>query len=163
VGAVPGKVGSAALFEVARKEMHVKPRKPFDNRLEDDRWQRYKTVWRQLLCVWQRTQVWDDDKRPPYELTTQQGDFYDEFEEAVERAVEGVNEGAMDKEKVDRMCLDMVIGMLDDQFKQGHYDSIVLSGLAVMGIREDGGWVDAMDYTTNYSAVIKVARMLVVY
>jgi superfamily II DNA helicase RecQ len=107
--------------------------------------------------------MWDDDKRPPYEFTTQQGDFYDEFEEAVERAVEGVSEGGMDKEKVDRMCLDMVVGMLDHQFKQGHYDSIVLSGLAVMGIREDGGWVDAMDYTTNYSAVIKVARMLVIY
>lgn len=34
--AVPGKVGFAALFEVARKEIHIKPRKLFDNRLEDD-------------------------------------------------------------------------------------------------------------------------------
>jgi RecQ family ATP-dependent DNA helicase len=161
--AVAGKVGLAALFEVQRKEMHVKPRKPFDNRLEDDTWQRYKGVWRTLLCIWQRTQMWDDDKRPPYQLTIQQGDLYDEFENAVERAVEGSNEGVMDEEKVDRMCLDMVIGMLDHQFKQGHYNSILLSGLAVMGIREDGGWVAAEDYTSIYSAVIKVARMLVVY
>jgi RecQ family ATP-dependent DNA helicase len=57
----------------------------------------------------------------------------------------------------------MVVGLLDHQYKQGHYDNIIISGLAVMGIRDDGGWVDATDYTSIYSAVIKVARMLVVY
>ena len=31
-----------------------------------------------------------------------------------------------------------------------------------MGIREDGGWLQPDDYTGFYSAIIKVARMLVI-
>ncbi|KAK4155073.1 hypothetical protein C8A00DRAFT_42226 [Chaetomidium leptoderma] len=64
--AVPSKVGLAALFEIERKEMHVKPGRPFDNRMEADTWERYKEVWRSLFCIWQRTQTWDDNDRPPY-------------------------------------------------------------------------------------------------
>ncbi|KAM7210717.1 hypothetical protein V8F06_013895 [Rhypophila decipiens] len=77
--AVPIRVGHAVLFEVNRKEAHVKARKPFDSRMEDDTW------------------------------------------------------------------------------------SAIVSGLAVMGIREDGGWENVDNYTPIYSAVIKMARMLVVY
>jgi hypothetical protein len=55
----------------------------------------------------------------------------------------------------------MLVSFLDHELKDAHYDNILLSGLAVMGIREDGGWVDAGDYTSIYSAVIKLARMLV--
>ncbi|KAI8416192.1 hypothetical protein FOFC_02501, partial [Fusarium oxysporum] len=32
-----------------------------------------------------------------------------------------------------------------------------------MGIRKDGGWMDVLDYTPIYSAVIKIARAMVVY
>ncbi|KAE9565694.1 hypothetical protein CGMCC3_g18121, partial [Colletotrichum fructicola] len=39
----------------------------------------------------------------------------------------------------------------------------MIGALAVLGIREDGGWHQATEYTTNYSAVIKVAKMFVVY
>jgi hypothetical protein len=35
--------------------------------------------------------------------------------------------------------------------------------VAVLGFRDDGGWLNAEDYTTKYSGIIKVARMLVVY
>ncbi|KAL7940340.1 hypothetical protein V8C42DRAFT_356318 [Trichoderma barbatum] len=55
-----GMVGLAALFEIQSKEVRVKPNRPFDNRLEDDTWERYKDVWRKLLCILQRTQTWDD-------------------------------------------------------------------------------------------------------
>lgn len=61
-------VGAPALFEIERKEIHVKPNRPFNNRLEDDTWERYKAVWRKLICVWQRTRTWDDKKRPVYRL-----------------------------------------------------------------------------------------------
>ncbi|KAL6401286.1 hypothetical protein AUP68_15154 [Ilyonectria robusta] len=53
--------------------------------------------------------------------------------------------------------------MLDYQFKQSHYDSIVLSGLAIMGIDGKGKWIELAEYTPKYSGVIKVARMLVLY
>lgn len=65
--------------------------------------------------------------------------------------------------KVERLCLDMLVGFLDHQLKRGDYDNVVLSALAVLGIREDNGWIDAIDYTPIYSAVVKCARMLVVY
>ncbi|KAH7126562.1 hypothetical protein B0J13DRAFT_646665, partial [Dactylonectria estremocensis] len=57
----------------------------------------------------------------------------------------------------------MLIGMLDHQFKQSHYDSIILSGLAIMGIDSEGKWIKPAEYTPKYSGIIKVARMLVLY
>jgi hypothetical protein len=155
--ATAGRVGSAVLFEVGRKDVHVKPSRPFDNRLEADTWVRYKHVWRTLLCIWQRTQDWDDEDRPPYQLTVRQGDLYDAFEDAAEAAEAG---GTV---RLDRLCVDMVVGLLDHQFGESHYDSMLLSGLAVMGLRAGGGWMGAADCTPIYSAVVKVARMLVVY
>ena len=66
-------------------------------------------------------------------------------------------------ERIDRFVLELMVSLLDHQFKESHYDSAIISGLAVLGLRDDTGWVDAVDYTPIYSAVIKVARMLVVY
>jgi hypothetical protein len=34
---------------------------------------------------------------------------------------------------------------------------VVISTLAVIGIREDGGWLGAEDYTPKYLAFIKLA------
>ena len=38
----------------------------------------------------------------------------------------------------------------------------MISRLAVLGIRNDDGWLDAEDYTLKYSAVIKLAWLMVV-
>jgi hypothetical protein len=38
----------------------------------------------------------------------------------------------------------------------------LLSRLAVLEIRDDDGWLNAEDYTPKYSAVIKLARLMVV-
>ncbi|KAK4117939.1 hypothetical protein N657DRAFT_584536, partial [Parathielavia appendiculata] len=56
-----------------------------------------------------------------------------------------------------------MVAFFDHRYKDSPYESAVISGLAVMGIRKDGGWVEAIHYTPKYSAVIKMARMLVVY
>ncbi|PVH68390.1 hypothetical protein DL98DRAFT_441300, partial [Cadophora sp. DSE1049] len=42
------------------------------------------------------------------------------------------------------------------------YKSVVISRLAVLGMREDDRCLDAEDYTPKYSAVIKLARLIVV-
>ncbi|KAK4118463.1 hypothetical protein N657DRAFT_540828, partial [Parathielavia appendiculata] len=55
------------------------------------------------------------------------------------------------------------VAFFDHQYRDSPYESALLSGLAVLGIREDGGWVGPGDYTPKYSAVIKIARILVVY
>jgi hypothetical protein len=42
--ATPRTVGSQALFEVQRREVDKKPRRPLDNRVEEDTWARYTAV-----------------------------------------------------------------------------------------------------------------------
>ncbi|KAH7116672.1 hypothetical protein B0J13DRAFT_653302 [Dactylonectria estremocensis] len=62
-------VGLAALFQIERKDIYTKPSKPFDNRLEDESWAQYKGYWKILMCIWQRMEDQNDDKKPPYKLT----------------------------------------------------------------------------------------------
>jgi hypothetical protein len=162
--AVQSTVGLTALYQIERKEIHINPSKPFDNRLEDESWVQYEDYWQMMLRIWQRIAGRDDEDRPPYKLTIRQGELWDEFEDAAEDIVAGLarEKGLTDK-KIERLRLDMLVGLLDHRFKQSHYDSIVLSALAIIGIAEDGGWVEPTEYTPKYSGVIKVARMLVLY
>jgi len=39
---------------------------------------------------------------------------------------------------------------------------VLISGLAILGMQEDDGWLDAEDYMPKYSAVIKLAWLMVV-
>ncbi|KAL6789481.1 hypothetical protein GGI42DRAFT_347251 [Trichoderma sp. SZMC 28013] len=59
------------------------------------------------------------------------------------------------------MCARFIIAMLDHSLGDHQYDSVLISTLAVMGVRDDGGWHSALDYTPILSAVIKVARIVV--
>ncbi|TWU70350.1 hypothetical protein ED733_000020, partial [Metarhizium rileyi] len=61
------------------------------------------------------------------------------------------------------MCLRFIIAMLDHSLGDHQYDSVLIGALAVMGVRDDGGWQNALDYTPVLSAVIKVARIVVLY
>jgi hypothetical protein len=51
---------------------------------------------------------------------------------------------------------------LNQLLQDNEYKSVLISGLAILGMREDDGWLDAEDYTPKYSAVIKLARLIVV-
>ena len=66
------------------------------------------------------------------------------------------------QKRVDRLCLELCICILNHPLTHSEYESVAISALAVMGIRADGGWLGAEDYTSKYSAFIKVARMFVV-
>ncbi|MDB5910917.1 MAG: hypothetical protein JWP34_5031, partial [Massilia sp.] len=160
--AIPQRVGYAALFEINRNDAQVKSKKPFDSRMEDDTWARYKEVMRKLVCYVLRTKEWDE--RPQYEMTHRQKRLVDQVVTATEDNVQdGTQGGGLQCVAADRICLDMMVEFFDHALKDSHYESVIISGLAVMGIREDGGWVPAQDYTQIYSAVIKVLRLLVVY
>ncbi|KAG9241064.1 hypothetical protein BJ878DRAFT_428921, partial [Calycina marina] len=60
--------------------------------------------------------------------------------------------------EVTRVC----ISLLDHPLQDNEYKSAIISGLAVLGMRKDEGWLDAEEYTPKYSAVIKMARLMVV-
>ena len=163
------KVGVSALFEINRREVGKKPAQPFDARMEEDSWVRYKDVWRKMMCVWYRTQRQDEESRPPYQFTSTQQARWDTFvrsAQARDDIFRGVSSGGPGTTLCDRSfdheCLEVVMAFLDHQIADDDYQNAIISALAVLGIREDGGWHDSSDYTPVLSAVVKVARMLAI-
>jgi len=57
----------------------------------------------------------------------------------------------------------LCITLLNHELGDNEYKSVIISGLAVLGFRDNEGWLNAKDYTTKYLGFIKVVRMLVVY
>lgn len=55
------------------------------------------------------------------------------------------------------------MALLNYQLGDDEYESVIISGLAILGFYDDGGWLNTEDYTTKYLGVIKIARMLVIY
>ncbi|KAF4473075.1 ATP-dependent DNA helicase Q1 [Fusarium albosuccineum] len=105
-------------------------------------------------------------RRPPYRMTIRQEELWKEFDRGVTAVVKGTGRAHQySSEGLQRSCLDVVIQFFDHPFKNGsHYENIVISALAVMGFdSRGGGWVKVVNYTPIYSAVVKVARYLVLY
>src|SRR5580698_10665273 len=65
-------------------------------------------------------------------------------------------------DRIQREVLRFCINLLNHPLKDNEYKSAIISGLAVLGIQDNDGWLDAEDYTLKYSAVIKLARLMVV-
>jgi hypothetical protein len=101
--ATPAQVGSQALFEAQRKEVDKKPRRPFDNRMEDDTWARYTAVWTKLVCYIYRAEAMADEDRPGYRLSRRQSESLDELSEIVEAYVDDPDTQPLDEDQVDRL------------------------------------------------------------
>jgi hypothetical protein len=52
--------------------------------------------------------------------------------------------------------------LLDHLLQDNEYKSVIISGLAVLMIKGEKGWYDAEDFITKYSAVIKLAWLMVI-
>lgn len=63
---------------------------------------------------------------------------------------------------VQRALLQFCIALLDHNLVDNEYQSAIISGLAVLSVREDKGWENPEDYTPKLSAVIKLARLMVI-
>jgi hypothetical protein len=65
---------------------------------------------------------------------------------------------------LDRACLLLCIALLDHTIQGDHFESVVLSFLAVLGIDENPGGVfrGPLSYSSDLSKFIKMAQMLVV-
>jgi hypothetical protein len=100
--ATPAQVGSQALFEAQRKEVDKKPRRPFDNRMEDDTWARYTAVWTKLVCYIYRAEAMADEDRPGYRLSKRQSESLDELSEIVEAYVDDPDTRPLEEDQVDR-------------------------------------------------------------
>ena len=78
------------------------------------------------------------------------------------------DEGATEEErkperlsKIQKACLDFCIELLNQSISRREYDSALVCALAVLGVQEDG-WKGPEQYPPILSAVIKVARFMVV-
>lgn len=115
--AVSTQVGSPALFEIQRKEIRIKPGRPFDNRMEEDSWARYKEVRRRLLCILHRTQMGERAARSPYRFTKQQDKGYSRFVDTVAAVAGDARQMSAAEERIDRLALELAMSLLDHQFK----------------------------------------------
>jgi hypothetical protein len=61
-----------------------------------------------------------------------------------------------------REVLRFCITLLDHPSKDNEYENVIISGLAVLMTKGDKGWHNTEDFTPKYSAVIKLARLMVV-
>ncbi len=64
--------------------------------------------------------------------------------------------------ELDQECLQFHIELLDHQLPSDEYKNAIISRLSILGIRKGGRQVLATKYTTNYSAIVKLARALVI-
>ena len=183
--AVREVVGLEALFEANKKEVDRETQMPFSGWMETNTVKRYTEVCKQVLCYIFRAEEDEPDKRPPYELTERQQSSIDVIRDAIrgllqwkadqgpardEEAREGEERGEEESDEeielmsqIQREILRLWMALLDHPLQDNEYKSVLISGLAALGLREDDGWLDAEDYTPKYSAVIKLARLMVIH
>jgi hypothetical protein len=65
---------------------------------------------------------------------------------------------------LDQFCLELCISLLDHILRRDHFESVVLSFLAVLGINKKPGSVfrSPLNYSPDVSKFIKIAQMLVI-
>jgi superfamily II DNA helicase RecQ len=174
----PENISKATLQQVARAETggSVRDFREFYSQQNVKTLRGYMTVWVELLRYIWRTA--DRAERPEYRITEEQSIHLQRLQQATARH-EGNNDdkysglsrtGRRDARKtvrsdaIEEASLAFWIAMFDHEMKGHEYDSAIISGLAVIGIRRTGeGFAAAIDYTPKLSAVVTVLRGLVVY
>ena len=63
---------------------------------------------------------------------------------------------------IQRACLDFCIELLNQRVVHREYDCALVCAMAILGVRDQGGWRTPEDYPPILSKVIKLARFMVV-
>ncbi|KAH8799326.1 hypothetical protein F5884DRAFT_869058 [Xylogone sp. PMI_703] len=185
-------VGLEALFEANKKEFNKETQMPFDSWMDSTTVERYTEVCKQVLCFIFWAEKQEPDQRPPYGLTGRQQIMIESVQASIEKLIrwkadrQSQNEDSEDENEdenrdknekdddiesneeiefmktIQRDILRLWITLLNHPLQDNGYKSVLISAMAIVGIREDGGWLDAEDYTPKYSAVIKMSRLMVI-
>ncbi|KAL6149849.1 hypothetical protein ACJBU6_11377 [Exserohilum turcicum] len=124
-------------------------------------------------------------RRPPYRLTSEQKVCLEELkgltgynpEEEAASAARSMELGgshgdsdsedelldAEDAEALQDQVLAFMLALLNYKLPSTKFKSGFISGMAVLGVSADRGWLDALTYTPKQSAVVAISRMLVLY
>jgi hypothetical protein len=128
---------------------------------------RQREAWEVLVREARRTATAKDaeeaDKEGNNEIDMDEEMDIDEIDQATEAAPDQ-STTSVRPEKLSRLqkaCLEFCIALLDHRITRTEYDSPLVCGLAVLGIKKEG-WKEPEQYPPILSAVIKVTRFLVV-
>ncbi|KAK4117986.1 hypothetical protein N657DRAFT_638369, partial [Parathielavia appendiculata] len=118
------------------------------------------------------------DRRPAYHFTAEQAEVFDRVRTVAYTAIygrdgsdihhdrdrgSGRDEDEDDTSELEGHVLDFFIALLDHDIGDNEFRNALYSGLAVLGIQPGHGWRSALVYTPVLSAIVTVARMLVLY
>ncbi|RMI97528.1 hypothetical protein CDV36_016208 [Fusarium kuroshium] len=168
----PGVVSWNVLFEVNRKELHRERSTPFHFRFKQHTRKRYIAICLQFFAYVVRVMSYESAAdRPPFKLTGRQMDAFDSMMEHASELVDMPDmptEGSTStrtKElytKLEDATLAFYISVLDHFTKGTEYDSILVSFLMVLSIRNDGTWETYGNFTPKLSAIMAISRVLLV-
>ncbi|EKG09408.1 hypothetical protein MPH_13564, partial [Macrophomina phaseolina MS6] len=146
-------------------------------KLQKNTFRSYKHLWKRLLCFACRTSRVDQPIQLAHRFTPSQ---LSQIEAALSlssglRALilasdsssssgEVMNARKEAEAALDRACLLLCISLLDHNIRGSHFESPVLSFLAVIGIddKKDCGFHGPLTYSPQLSKFIKIAQMLVI-
>lgn len=158
----------SVLFELNRTEVNDKPAAPLNPFLEPGTMTKYTHVWKRVLLYVVRTAAWAVDGFPLFRLTAAQQQLHDRLVAELGRGPRSPTSDASRDEAdgdppQDRLLIDFAVALLDHSLLRDPYESALLSGLAVLGISQTGGWLSPLAYTPFYSAILRIARLLVLW
>ncbi|KAL6151133.1 hypothetical protein ACJQWK_10446 [Exserohilum turcicum] len=129
----------------------------------------------QLPVVQSRSDGDDNNKevknhRPPYCLTAKQKECLELIRFMVDYQHDDSNSDSDSGEDLDEVLealqdhvLKLILALLDHKLKDNEYESPLVSAMAVLGVSTKSGWLSPLVYTPKQSAIVTVARMLVLY
>ena len=139
-------------------------------KLQKPTYQRYKDTWKRLLCFAYYINDPYQTPRLRHILTSRQAAVLDELiaiaseQQSARISDRSSSRGALyDRlvRRMDNICLDFCIALLDYQLKGDIYKSVVLGFLAVLGIDiGNSSFFEAPAYTSKLSGFIRLARCL---
>jgi hypothetical protein len=169
------------VFDQARINSFIQKRRAFDRplmtKLRNSTYQRYKQVYKRLLCFAFRTIQPTNRVALAHRLTACQLGHLDQMiglgEELVslkqrqsqsideERDIELVQKDTA--ARLDGVCLQFCISLLDHTLKGDLFESTVVGFLAVLAVDpEKNIFRDASSFTSYLSAFVKISQMLVI-
>lgn len=169
------------VFDQERINSFLQRRRAFDRplmiKLRDSTYQKYKQVFKRLLCFAYRTIQPENPIALAHRLTTRQLKHLDEMivvgEELVglkenQKQREGVDQGSTTVQKpmetrLDRACLHFCISLLDHTLKGDLFESTAVGFLAALAVDPEKKILrDAPSFTSYLSAFVKISQMLVI-
>jgi hypothetical protein len=148
-------------------------RKPLIHNLRADTYKKYSRVLQHLMCYLSRLAWLKKGPTLHYRLTEGQAvammDAVHTASEMSAASGDGQNPDHAEeiRKRLDDKCLILMVSLLDHKLYGDVYDSIVVSFLAVMGIRQDvtssnaQKLSEAAEFTPKLSALIKMGQLLV--